>query len=112
MPEITIPRTGAPLRKLFEILLANPEGLQAGEALKQLAASVKLTLYEAGLYQSTDTPRFEKIVRFAKIDCVKAGWLAKNKGIWSTTDAVKKAFNDFPDPEAFYREAIWLYREW
>jgi restriction system protein len=28
------------------------------------------------------------------------------------TDAGKKAFNDFPDPEAFYREAIRLYREW
>jgi len=112
MPEIMIPRTGAHLRKLFEILLANPEGLQAGEALKQLAASVKLTPYEAGLYESTGTPRFEKIVRFATIDCVKAGWLAKNKGIWSITEAGKKAFNDFPDTEAFYREALRLYREW
>ncbi len=81
MPEITIPRTGAHLRKLFEILLANPEGLQAGEALKQLAASVKLTPYEAGLYESTGTPRFEKIVRL-------------NKGIWSITDAGKKAFGE------------------
>jgi hypothetical protein len=26
MPEITIPRTGAHLRKLFEILMANLEG--------------------------------------------------------------------------------------
>jgi restriction system protein len=112
MPEITIPRTGAHLRKLFEILLANPDGLQAGEALKQLAASVKLTPYEAGLHESTGTPRFEKIVRFATIDCVKAGWLIKNKGIWSITDAGKKAFTNFPDPEAFYREAIRLYREW
>lgn len=112
MAEITIPRTGAHLRKLFEILLANPEGLQAGEALKQLAASVTLTPYEAGLYESTGTPRFEKIVRFATIDCVKAGWLAKNKGIWSITNAGKKAFNDFSDPEAFYREAIKRYREW
>jgi len=67
MPEITIPRTGAHVRKLFEILLAHPEGLQAGEALKELAASVELTPFEAGLYESTGTPRFEKIVRFASV---------------------------------------------
>ena len=83
-----------------------------GKALKQLAASVTLTPYEAGLYESTGTPRFEKIVRFATIDCVKAGWLAKNKGVWSITNTGKKAFDDFSDPEAFYREAIKLYREW
>lgn len=105
MPEITIPRTGAHLRKLFEILLAYPDGLQAAEALKKLAAVVEMTPYEAGLYESTGTRRFEKIVRFATVDCVKAGWLLKNKGIWSVTEAGKRAFSDFPNPEDFYREA-------
>lgn len=75
MPEITIPRTGAHLRKLFEILLANPEGLRAREVIKQLTASVKLTPYEAGSYED-GTPRFDRIVRFATIDYVRAGWLA------------------------------------
>ena len=64
------------------------------------------------MYESTGTPRFEKIIRFATIDCVKAGWLAKNKGIWSIPDAGKKAFADFHDPEDFYRKATQLYREW
>ena len=89
--------------------MAHPEGLQAGQALKKLAASVELTPYEAGLYETTGTPRFDKIVRFGTIDCVKAGWLVKNKGIWSITAAGQKAFNDYPDPEKFYREAIKLY---
>jgi restriction system protein len=112
MPEITIPRTGAHLRKLFEILLSYPDGLQAGEALNKLAAMVDMTPYEAGLYESTGTRRFEKIIRFATVDCVKAGWLLKNKGIWSITEAGKKAFASYPDPEKFYREAIRLYRAW
>ncbi|MGA8694811.1 MAG: restriction endonuclease [Xanthobacteraceae bacterium] len=112
MAEITIARTGAHLRKLFEILMPHPEGLQAGEALKKLAASVQMTPYEEGLYESSGRPRFEKIVRFATIDCAKAGWLVKNKGVWSITDAGKKAFNDYPDPEKFYREAIRLYQAW
>jgi restriction system protein len=112
MAEITIPRTGAHLRKLFEILLSHPDGLQAAEALNKLAASVEMTPYEAGLYESTGARRFEKIVRFATVDCVKAGWLLKNKGVWSITDAGKKAFSAYPDPENFYREAIRLYRAW
>ena len=112
MAEITIPRTGAHLRKLFEILLTCPEGLQAAEALNKLASSVQMTPYEAGVYPSTGTRRFEKIIRFATVDCTKAGWLLKNKGVWSITDAGKKAFNAYPNPEEFYREAIRLYRAW
>src|SRR5664279_5705493 len=98
MAEITIPRTGAHIRKLFEILSSNPDGLQAAEALKKLATVVEMTPYEAGLYESTGTRRFEKIIRFATVDCVKAGWLLKNKGVWSITDAGKKAMSAYPDP--------------
>lgn len=112
MAEITISRTGAHIRKLFEILMSHPEGLQAGDALNRLAAATKMTPYEAGIYESSGKPRFEKIIRFATIDCAKAGWLLKNKGIWSVTDAGKKAFNEFHDPERFYREAIRLYQAW
>ena len=112
MPDVTIPRTGIHVRKLFEILAPHPDGLQAGEALKLLAASTEMTPYEQGTYGSTGSRRFEKIVRFATIDCVKARSLVKNKGIWSITDVGKKAMAAFPDPEAFYREAIRLYRAW
>jgi len=78
MPEVTIRRTGELLRKLFEILLAEPEGLTARDALGRLASSVALTEYERGDYEGGR--RFEKIVRFATVECVKAGWLIKNKG--------------------------------
>ncbi len=112
MPEVTIPRTGVHIRKLFEILAQHPDGLRASEALKSLAESTDMTPYELGTYASTGTRRFEKVVRFATVDCVKAGWLLKNKGIWSITDAGRKAMTALPNPEAFYREAIRLYRAW
>jgi restriction system protein len=112
MAEITIQRTGGHIRKLFEILSSHPDGLQAAEALKKLATVVEMTPYEAGLYESTGTRRFEKIVRFVTVDCVKAGWLLKTKGVWSITDVGKKAMVAYPNPEAFYREAIRLYRAW
>ena len=111
MAEITRKRTGELLQELFKILLASPTGLPARDALHQLAAKVTLTPYEAGDFESGGR-RFEKIVRFATVDCVKAGWLIKEKGTWSVTDAGQQALGDHPEPEAFYRRAVKLYAEW
>jgi restriction system protein len=111
MPEITRLRLGELLRQLFELLVKHPDGLPARVALEELAASVKLTSYEAGTYGSGGR-RFEKIVRFATVDCVKAGWLVKQKGQWFVTDAGRKALADYTDPEAFYKEAVRLYHIW
>lgn len=111
MAEITRKRTGEFLRELFNILLATSTGLPAREALQQLAARVTLSPFEAGNYDSGGR-RFEKIVRFATVDCVKAGWLIKEKGTWSVTDEGKQALVTFPEPDAFYRRAVKLYAEW
>jgi restriction system protein len=111
MADVTRRRTGELLRKLFEILLQEPEGLPAREALARLAGSVTMTDYEASLYE-VGGRRLEKIVRFATVDCVKAGWLVKNKGTWSITAEGEKAYRTFTEAEAFYREALRLYRQW
>lgn len=111
MAETTRRRTGELLRKLFDILKQSPEGMSAASALEQLAASVQLTEYEAGNYAS-GSRRFEKIVRFATVDCVKAGWLVKHKGTWTVTEAGLEAHRRFVDPEAFHKEAARLYYAW
>lgn len=111
MAEITRRRTGELLQELFAILLASPTGLPARDALHQLAAKVTLTPYEAGDYESGGR-RFEKVVRFATVDCVKAGWLIKEKGTWSVTDEGRQALENHSDPEVFYRRAVKLYAEW
>jgi restriction system protein len=80
MANITNRRTGELLRKLLDILMAHPDGMRAKDALAVLADSVTLTDFEAGNFNS-GARRFEKIVRFASVGLVKAGWLAKNKGI-------------------------------
>lgn len=111
MANITRARTGEFLRKLFEVLMAEPEGVHASAAIDQVRAATKLSDYEAGSYPSGGQ-RFEKILRFATVDCVKAGWLRKDDGIWTVTDAGAKAFKDFANPEAFYKEACRLYAIW
>lgn len=81
MAQITNKRLGELVQTLFRILEKQPEGMKAKEALAALADSVTLTEYEAGSYESGR--RFEKIVRFATVDTVRAGWLIKDDGIWT-----------------------------
>lgn len=111
MPEITRRRTGEMLRQLVEVLLPVPEGIQAREALAELEKRLTLSEYEKGEYASGGK-RFDKIVRFATVDLVKAGWLHKEKGRWTVTSEGMKAYQAFHDPEAFYKEAVRLYHQW
>lgn len=108
---ITRERTGVLLRKLFELLIASEEGLQAKVALAALEGAVTLSDYEAGEYPSGGR-RFEKIVRFATVDAVKAGWMRKEQGVWTVTDLGVTALHEIADPAEFYREAARLYRDW
>ncbi len=111
MPEITRRRTGEMLRKLFEILMPTPDGMRARDALAELEKHLTLSEYEKGVY-STGGRRFDKIVRFATVDLVKAGWLYKENGRWTVTSEGQKAYNFYSDPEAFYKEAVRLYHQW
>ncbi len=111
MAEITRRRTGELLRLVFANLINHPNGLQARDAIAMLEGQVTLTEYEKGFYAG-GSRRFSKIVRFATIDCVKAGWLLKNKGLWAITETGKDAYKLYKDPETFYRQAIKLYQEW
>jgi restriction system protein len=78
-----------------------------------LEKTVPPTEFENSPYPNhPNVRRYERIVRFSTIGAVKAGWLIKNKGLWSITDEGKKAFEKFADPEKFIREADRLYRQW
>lgn len=111
MPDITWKRTGGLVRKLVGILLTEPNGLRAGDALRRVAEGETLSEYEAGTYNKGGR-RFEIIIRWATVDLVKAGWLLKQKGTWSVTEAGRAAYAAYQDPEEFYKEAVRLYRVW
>jgi len=108
---VTRERSGLHLQSLLKLLIANPDGLQARVAIETLANQLDLTEHEKGDYE-TGGRRFDKMLRFSTVDAVKAGWMIKNKGIWTVTEEGKKALVTFPDPEEFYREASRLYRKW
>ncbi|MEZ5958277.1 MAG: restriction endonuclease [Hyphomonadaceae bacterium] len=108
---VTSARKGELVRKLFEILLSEPDGLRAGVAIQRLASAVQLTSHEAGHYES-GARRFDKIVRFSTISFVKAGWLAKVDGVWLVTEEGKQAFAKHRGAEEFRVAASRLYQAW
>ena len=71
-----------------------------------------MTPFEAANYPGSDVRRFEKTVRFVTINAVKAGWMVKEAGVWTPTEAGLEAFETITDPEQFLREGQKLYRAW
>ncbi len=113
MAEITRRRVGELERGVFKILVDHPDGLPAKELLERLESVVPPTEFEKSEYpKRPGVRRFEKIVRFATIAPVKAGWLIKSKGRWSATDEGRKAYERIQDPEKFEREGGRLYKQW
>jgi restriction system protein len=113
MAEVSQTRRGELVRGVFHVLLPHPDGLPAKLVLERLPAVVPPTAFEQSTYpKHPDIRRYEKVVRFSTIAAVKAGWLTKNKGLWSLTDEGRQAFTRFPDPNAFALEANRLYRQW
>ncbi len=111
MAHVTKARAGQLLRNLLQILIDNPDGIHASEALKALEKRVGITEYEAGDYSSGGR-RFERLVRFGTVPAVKAGWMTKQKGIWNVTEEGREALAKFQDEEQFFREAERLYWKW
>jgi restriction system protein len=113
MAEISRKRVGELVLGVFKILLLHPDGLPAKLILERLPTVIPPTDFEKSTYpRRPDIRRYEKIVRFSTISAVKAGWLTKNKGLWSLTDEGRHAFDQFPEPEGFALEAVRLYRQW
>lgn len=111
MADVTRHRWGELLHVLFDVLHEHPEGLPAADAIRAVEQRVTLTPHETGQY-TDGTRRFDKIVRFATITTVKAGWLVKDRGRWTLTEPGWQARKKYHDPEEFVRRSVDLYREW
>lgn len=112
MANLTKQRRGEMLRTVIGILAENPAGLQAKDVLAAAEQRMDLTEYELGTFETTGKTRFPKLVRFQTVNAVKAGWMVKDKGIWTATDTGLKALSDFPDALAFMEQAEAEYSAW
>jgi restriction system protein len=105
-------RRGELLKAVFDALDDHPDGLRARDVFPEVEKLVGMTEFEAANYPGKDLRRFEKSIRFVTINAVKAGWLVKEAGVWTATDAGLQANRDIEDPEQFLLEAQRLYKAW
>jgi restriction system protein len=106
-------RVGQLQRGVFKLLLDQPEGLPAKEIISGMVQVVPPTDFEKSDYpKHPGIQRFGKMIRFATIAPVKAGWMVKEKGKWYLTEEGKSAYARYQDPEEFNREARRLFDQW
>lgn len=111
MAVLTKRRRGEYLKAVFDVLAEHPDGIQAKDALREAEQTLQLTEHELGSFDD-GSPRLPKLVRFQTVNAVKAGWMIKDKGIWTATDEGLAAAKKHLDPEAFMREAEAHYAAW
>jgi restriction system protein len=87
--------------------------MRAKDLLAEVEKSITLSDYEKSDYPNhPGIRRFDKIVRFATIAPVKAGWLVKSKGRWILTDDGRRALETYKDAEVFAQKVSELYHQW
>ena len=63
MADITLGRISELLRSVFELLWTRAEGMPVKELFTSLPDNIQLTSYEKEYTSSTNTPRYERIIR-------------------------------------------------
>lgn len=105
-------RRGQLARGILKILKnAGDEGISAKKVIAQLKGEISPTPFEAK-QTASGAQRYETNARFMSTALVKAGWLTKDRRQWSITDAGQAAYNSFPEPREFQREAMRQYYQW
>ena len=110
MAKITKDRIGQYLQTALQLIKENGGQMPYREVISKTAAKLQLTDYEKESYQKTGYIRWESILHFYSIDCTKAGWLRKKKGVWYITDEGIAALK--LKPLEFIKTAVQKYRAW
>ncbi len=94
----------------FQILKESGGELRGKEVIDKIRERLTFDEYESHIYEKTGYVRWESIMHFYTIDCVKAGYMRKQKGIWYITDEGEEALK--LGPEKLLENATRKYREW
>lgn len=94
----------------FNILRKNGGELRGKDVVDKIRETVEFNEYEKHRYEKTGYIRWESILHFYTIDCMKAGFLRKNKGLWILTNEGEEAIK--LGPEKLLSTATKIYKEW
>jgi len=98
------------IHSAFKILIDNNGELPRKQLIDKIKDIVSFEPWEIERYESNGQLKWLTIFLFYSIDCIKAGWLSKDKGIWYLTPEGIDAFK--LGPEKLLENASKAYREW
>ena len=75
----------------FQILKENGNEMQMRELVNEVEKRVELNEWDRARYEKSGYIRWQSILHFFSIDCVKAGFLLKKKGKWYLTPEGEEA---------------------
>ncbi len=109
-----LPRSRALAAKVvysaLSILRDNGKEMPMRELLSKVENDITLDDWGKERYEKSGYIRWESILHFFSIDCIKAGYLIKKKGIWYITPEGEEALK--LGPEKLLDEATKAYRKW
>ena len=94
----------------FNILKEAGGQLQGREIIDKMRSTLQFSDWEKEIYEKTGYVRWESIFHFYTVDCQKAGFLRKNKGIWYLTEEGEKAI--VLGPLKLLESVSIAYRKW
>ncbi len=94
----------------FEILKENGGEMRGRDVIREAGARVELNDWAKARFEKSGYVRWQSVLHFYTIDCVKAGFLVKKRGVWHLT----------PEGEALIplggagilKKATAAYRKW
>ena len=84
--------------------------LPGKEVISRVSAAVKFDPWDTEIYEKSGYVRWISILHFFSIDCIKAGFLVKQKGIWFLTKEGEEALK--LGERGLLDEATKAYRDW
>ena len=113
MADLSKKRLGEIKQVILKVLNSAPDGIPAKQIPSRIEPLLPFTEFEKSFYETApNVRRIDKIVRFATIGPVKAGWMTKEKGIWRITTEGSNVLEKIKDPEKLTDESNRLYKKW
>ena len=94
----------------LSILRDNGKEMPVRDLMTRLERTVQLDAWDRERYEKSGYVRWESMLHFFSIDCVKAGFLVKKQGVWYLTPEGEEALK--LRPEELLDRATAAYRQW
>lgn len=94
----------------MNVLVENGGELRLREIIEKVENRIQLDEWAREVYEKTGYVRWHSMLHFFSIDCVKAGFLVKKRGVWFITPEGKDALA--LGPVGLLNQATKSYRDW